>query len=88
MSLPIDGSANDVIHCFKEGDPYEITAVHLKRANPFEVSNSDVENAPDPHLWIDSNQEDDNDQDVDVLFLVYWVLNVLFEFIAYWVFYE
>ena len=55
--------------------------------NPFEVSNyADIEDASDSHLWIDSDQEGDNDQDVDVLFWIYWVLNVLFEFIAYWVF--
>ena len=91
MSLPIDGSADDVIHRFKEGEPCrqcrevlrsELSILNEPHTNPFEVSDSDVVDASDPHLWIDSDQEDDNDQDVDVVFLIYWVLNVLFEFIT------
>ena len=76
LSLPIDGSADDVIHCFKEGEPCrqgrevlrsQLSILKKPDTNPFEVSDSDVEDASDPHLWIDDDQEGD-DQDVDVLF--------------------
>ena len=63
-------------HCFKEGEPCrqgrevlrsQMSIVNDTDTNSFEVSDSDVEDASDPHLWIDDDQEVD-DQDVDVLF--------------------
>ena len=77
MSVLIDGFADDVIQCFKEGEPWrqcrevlrsELSNLNEPDTNSFEVSDSDVEDASDPHLWIDSFQDGDNDQDVDVLF--------------------
>ena len=77
LGLPIDGSANDVIHGFKEGEPCrqgrgvlrsQLSILNEPYTNPFEVSNSDVESASDPHVWIDSDQEGDKGQDVDVPF--------------------
>ena len=74
-------------HCFTEGEPCrqrrevlrsQLSIVNEPDTNPFEVSDSDVEDASDPHLWIDDDQEGD-DQDVDVLFLIYWA-------IEYWIF--
>ena len=77
LSLPIDGSADDVIHCFKECEPCrqscevlrtQLSILNEPDTNPFEVSDSDVEDASDPYLWLDNDQEGDNNQDVDVLF--------------------
>ena len=74
-SLLIDGSADDVIHHFKEGEPCrqccellrsQLSILNEPDKNHFEVSDSDVEDASDPHLRIDSDKGD-NDQDVDVL---------------------
>ena len=71
MSLSIDGSADAVVHGFKEGEPCrqcgevlrsQLSILNEPDTNPFEVSDSDVEDAADPHLWIDSDQEGDNDQ--------------------------
>ena len=82
LSFPIDGSTDDVIHCFKEGEPCrqgrevlrsQLSILKEQDTNPFEVSDSDVEDASDPHLWIDGDQEGD-DQDVDVLFSIYWAI--------------
>ena len=61
LSLPIDGSADDVIQCFKEGEPCRQCREVLRSqpfilnepdTNPFEVSDSDVEDASDPNFWI------------------------------------
>ena len=43
----IHGSANDVIHCFKEGDVLrsQLSILNEPDTNPFEVSDSDVEDA-------------------------------------------
>ena len=79
LSPPIDGSADNAIRCFKEGEPFsqgcEVLRSHLSILNEsdtnlFEISNSDVEDAFDsyPHLWIDSDQEGNKNEDVDVLF--------------------
>ena len=63
-------------HCFKEGElsrqgrevlRSQMSIVNERDTNSFEVSGSDVEDVSDPHLWIDDDQEVD-DQDVDVLF--------------------
>ena len=48
--------------------PPQLSILNEPDTNPFEVSNSDVEDASHPHLWIDSDQAGDNDQDVDVHF--------------------
>ena len=49
----------------------QLSILNEPDTNPFEVSNADVEDASDPRLWIDSDQEGHNDQDVDVFFLIY-----------------
>ena len=63
-------------HCLKEREPCrqgrevlrsQMSIVNERDTNSFEISDSDVEDASDPHLWIDNDQEVD-DQDVDVLF--------------------
>ena len=73
----VDGCADDVIHCFKECEPCrqdrevlrsQLSILNEPDTNPFEVSDSDVEDASDPHLWLDNDEEGDNNQDVDVLF--------------------
>ena len=36
-------------------------------ANPFELTNSDIEDACSPDFWIDSDQDDDDGEDIDIL---------------------
>ena len=52
-------------HCFKEGELSRQGREVLR--SQLSISDSDVEDASDPHLWKDDDQEGD-DQDVDVLF--------------------
>ena len=76
LNLPVDGSNDDVIHCFKEGQPCSTGRAMLRTqlgilrepeiANPFECTDSDVEEAYPPAMeLVDSDQEGDSDIEVE-----------------------
>ena len=59
LNLPTDGSADDTIHCFKEGEPCRQGREVLRSqqsildepdTNPFELTNSDIEDSSGPDL--------------------------------------
>lgn len=69
LNLPVNGSDNDKIVCFRDVEPCAIGREMLKTQasvllepdeNPFEITESDVEDASDPIQVIDS------DEDIDV----------------------
>ena len=67
LNLPVDGSKDDAIHCFKEGQPCsngkamlhtQLDNLREPEANPFECKDSDAEEAYPPKLkLVDSDQE-------------------------------
>ena len=71
----LDGSNDDAIHCFKEGQPCSSgkAILHAQLAilkepdvNPFEATDSDVEEAYPPSLELrDSDQDGDSDIEID-----------------------
>ena len=76
LSLPVDGSEDDKIHCFKKEGACPDGASRLRESlnilqeeesqiNPFEnITDSDVEDACGPFHLIDSDQESDEEIDV------------------------
>ena len=64
----IHGSADDIIHGSADDIIHGSCRLTRSDTNPFEVSDSVVEDASDPHLWRDNDQEGDNDQDVTFFF--------------------
>ena len=75
LNLPVDGSNDDAIHCFKEGQPCssgkailhaQLDILKEPDVNPFEATDSDVEEAYPPSLeLIDSDQDGDSDIEID-----------------------
>ena len=71
----MDGSNDDIIHCFKEGQPCSTGRAMLQTqmdilrepdANPFACTDSDVEEAYPPTLeLVDSDKEGDSDIEID-----------------------
>ena len=72
----MDGSNDDFIHCFKEGQPCSAGRAMLRTqlgilrepeiANPFECTDSDVKEAyPSAMELVDSDQEGDSDIEVE-----------------------
>lgn len=74
LNLPVDGSNDDAIHCFKEGQPCstgramlhsQLDILREPDVNPFESTDSDIEEAYPPRLeLLDSDQEEDSDIEV------------------------
>jgi len=77
LNLPVDGSDDDIIHCFKDKQPCssgkaildaQLAILKEPDVNPFEyeTTNSDVEEAYPPTLeLIDSDHEGDTDIEID-----------------------
>ena len=75
VNLPVDGSIDDTIHCFIEGQPRSTGRAMLQTqleilsepdANPFTCTDSDVEEAYHPTLeLVDSDKEGDSDIEID-----------------------
>lgn len=74
LNLPVDGSEDDGIDCFKEGQPCSSGRQMLKSqlgiltepdTNPFEITDSDVEDASPPEQLLDSDHEEDSDIEID-----------------------
>ena len=74
LNLPVDGSEDDGIHCLKEGQPSSSGRQMLKSqlgiltepdTNPFEITDSDVEDASLPEQLLDSDHEEDSDIEID-----------------------
>ena len=71
----MDCSNDDIIHCFKEGQPCNTGRAMLQTqldilrepdANPFAYTDSDVEEAYPPTLeLVDSDKEGDSDIEID-----------------------
>ena len=75
LNLPVDGSEDHFIHCFKEGQPCEAGARHLQsqlsvlqecdRPDPFkDIADSDVEDAVDELFTIDDDESDDDEIEI------------------------
>ena len=77
LNLPTDGSADDQIHCFKEGTTCEAGAEKLKTqlaivaseelddTNPFSLINQeDMEAAAQPFHLLDGDEESDKELDI------------------------
>ena len=73
LSLPTDGLSDDLIHCFKEGQPYfqgpEVLSLQLMilqdEENSFEnPSESDVKEAYESCQLLDQDEEDDEYIDI------------------------
>ena len=75
LNLPVDGSDDDKIICFRDGEPCTKGKDMLKSQlsillepdeNPFEmITESDVEDANDPHQVVDADSEHDDDIDIE-----------------------
>ena len=75
LNLPVDGSDDDKIICFRDGEPCAKGKDMLKSQlsillepdeNPFEmIIESDVEDANDPHQVVDTDSEHDDDTDIE-----------------------
>ena len=75
LNLPVDGLNDDIILCFKEGQPCSMGRAMLQTqldilrkpdANPFACTDSDVEEAYPPTLeLVDSDKEGDSDIEID-----------------------
>ena len=74
LNLPVDGSDDDKIIWFRDGEPCSKGKEMLKSQlsillepdeNPFEITESDVEDANDPHQVIDTDGEQDDDIDIE-----------------------
>ena len=74
LNLPVDGSDDDKIICFRDGEPCakgkdmlksQLSILFEPDENPFEmITESDVEDANDPHEVIDTDSEHDDDTDI------------------------
>ena len=74
LNLPVDGSEDDAIHCFKEGQPCNTGQAVLKsqldildepETNPFDYTSSDVEEACPIIQLLDSDHEGDSDIEIE-----------------------
>lgn len=75
LNFPVDGSNDDTIHCFKEGQPCskgramlqtQLDILRKQDANPFACTDSDVEEAYPPRReLVDSDKEGDSDIEID-----------------------
>ena len=77
LNLPVDGSKDDAIHCFKEGQPCSTGEALLKsqldildesETNPFdteEYTSSDVEEACPTIQQLDSDHEEDSEIEIE-----------------------
>ena len=73
LNLPIDGSDDNKIVCFRDEQPCSIGREMLKDSgihaepddDPFKITECDVENANDASQIIDSDEETDEDIDID-----------------------
>ena len=79
LTIPTDGSQDDYIHCFKNGQPCESGGGMLREqmtllrdpsfngsTNPFaNITDSDVEDANDPQNLIDADRESDEEICID-----------------------
>ena len=84
MDVPIDGSEDDAIHCFKEEQPCSTGLAVLKsqldildepKTNPFdteEYASSDVEEACPIIQQLVSDHEGDSDIEIDWKSETYW----------------
>ena len=75
LNLPVDGSRDDNIHRLKKGQPCSSGKPMLKsqlgilsepETNPFECTDSDVEDACPTLLLLDSDHEEDSDVEIEV----------------------
>ena len=74
VNLPVDGSDDDKIICFRDGEPCVKDKDMLKSQlsillepdeNPFEmITESDVEDANDPHQVVDTDSEHNDEIDI------------------------
>ena len=84
LNLPTDGSADDQIHCFKEGATCEAGAEKLKTqlaivvseelddTNPFSLINQeDMETASQPFHLLDDDEE--SDEELDIVAVAQWL---------------
>ena len=74
LNLPIDGSDDHKIVCFRDRQPCSTGREMLKAQvsillepdeDPFKITESDVEDANDPNQIIDSDDEANEDIDID-----------------------
>ena len=64
LNLPVDGSDDDKIICFRDGEPCA-KGKDILDENPFEmITESDAEDANDPHQVVDTDSEHDDDIDM------------------------
>ena len=78
LNLPVDGSQDSCIHCFKRDQPCAAGATQLQsqlsvlteceRPDPFkDISESDIEDAVDENYTVDNEGEDDDIIDIDIV---------------------
>ena len=75
LNLPVDGSNEDKIICFRDGEPCakgkdtlkcQLSILLEPDENLFEmITESDVEDADDPHQVVDTDSEHDDDIDIE-----------------------
>ena len=71
--MPVDGSDGDKIICFRDEEPcakgkdiLQLSILLEPDENPFEmITESDVEDANDPHQVVDIDSEHDDDIDIE-----------------------
>ena len=74
LTIPVDGSQDDLIHCFKKNQPCKKGADRLKTqlaildepnlGDPFEITESEREISVPDHLTVDVS--DNSDIDIDI----------------------
>ena len=74
LNLPADGSLDDSIHFFKEKQPCaegrellrsQLSIIDENHLDPFQATESDVEEAYEPCQLLDFDEE--GDEDIDIL---------------------
>ena len=75
LSLPVDGSDDDKIICFRDGEPCaegkdmlkpQLSILLEPDEDPFEmITESDVEDANSPYQVVDTDSEHDDDIDIE-----------------------
>lgn len=75
LNLPADGSLDHQIHCFKDKQPCaqgrellrtQLSILDEPQNDPFQASESDIEDAYEPDQLLDPDEEGDEDEDVDI----------------------
>ena len=75
LNLAIDGSEDNLIHCFKEGEPCksgkeilqsQLSTLTKKNVNPFEIDKNDAAVATPEFPIVDSDHDEDEDIDSDI----------------------